>query len=171
MMNRPGGKSGGTLHLFTARRQAAGSTAGARRGGARAEKQKTVLVVDDQHVVLELVDAFLEDSDYRIYLAGSGRQALEICNRLQGAIDLLLTDVRMPGMNGPELHDRIVNRFPGVKVLFMSGFSAAEAMRFGVPEDAALIVKPFRPAELMQRIRHLIAGVLKFTAAGPAVRV
>ncbi len=168
-MTQQGGKNGGTLHLFTPRPSAVGPTSVPRRGGAGTAK-KTVLVVDDQHVVLELVDAFLEDSDYRVYLAGSGLQAIEICNRLHGAIDLLLTDVRMPGMNGPELYERIAARSPSVKVLFMSGFSATEAARFGVPEDASLIVKPFRPDELMQRMRHLIAGVLEFTAAGPAVR-
>ena len=166
-MNRQGGKSGGTLHLFTAARRPGDSTAEAQRAGAPADDQKTVLVVDDQHVVLELVDAFLEDTGFRVYLAGSGRQALEICNRLQGAVDLLLTDVRMPGMNGPELHDRIVAKFPGIKVLFMSGFSAVEAGRFGVPEDAPLIVKPFRPDDLLLRMRLLMAGVLEFTAAAP----
>ncbi len=167
-MNRQGGKPGGTLHPFTARSQAVGPTA-VRHRNARAAK-KTVLVVDDQQVVLELVDAFLEDSEYRVYLSGSGRQALEICDRLHGGIDLLLTDVRMPGMNGPELYDLIAAKYPGVKVLFMSGFSAAEASRFGVPDDAPLIVKPFRPDELLQRMRHLIAGVLEFSAAGSAVR-
>lgn len=166
-MNRQGGR-GGTLHLFTARKPT-DPAAVTRRGSARTDR-RTVLVVDDQHVVLELVDAFLEDSDYRVYLAGNGRQAIEICDRLGGAVDLLLTDVRMSDMNGPELHERIAARYPGVKVLFMSGFSAAEAARFGMPEDAPLIVKPFRPEELLQRMRHLIAGVLEFTPAGPAVR-
>ncbi len=170
-MNRQGGKSGGTLHLFTAaRRPAVGPGTGVRHGDAQLGA-KTVLVVDDQHVVLELVDAFLEDTGIRVYLAGSGRQALEVCNRLNGAVDLLLTDVRMPDMNGPELHDRVLERYPRVRVLFMSGFSAAEAARFGVPEDAPLIVKPFRPDDLLQRMRMLMAGVLQFTAAGPAARV
>ncbi len=159
VMIRQGGKSGGTLHQFSAARSRVAVPVAARRRGV-----KTVLVVDDQHVVLELVDAFLEDCDYRVYLAGSGRQALEICHRVQGAVDLLLTDVRMPGMNGPELHERIVKRYPDVKVLFMSGFSAAEAARFGVPKSAPLIVKPFRPDELLQRMRLLMAGVLEFPA-------
>ncbi len=163
-MTRSQEDSGGTLHFFsTARRAAAGSPA--RRREPRVDRQ-TVLVVDDQHVVLELVDAFLEDSCYRIYLAGRGQQALEICQRLEGKIDLLLTDVRMPGMNGPELYFRMVEQYPAVKVLFMSGFSASEAARFGVPQDAPLIVKPFRPNELLQRMRHVIAGVLEFSAAG-----
>ncbi len=128
---------------------------------------RTVLVVDDQHPVLELVDAFLEDSGHRVYLAGSGQQALDIVDRLEGAIDLLLTDVRMPAMDGPELHARIIERFPGVRVLFMSAFSAAEATRFGLPAGAPLIVKPFLPDELLERIRGIIGGALGHSAAGP----
>ncbi len=163
-MTQSRGSQGGTLHYFsTSRREAAGKTPPRR---ASRERQPTVLVVDDQHVVLELVDAFLEDSGYRVFLAGRGEQALKICERLEGGIDLLLTDVRMPGMNGPELYFRIVERHPGVKVLFMSGFSAMEAARFGVPRNAPLIVKPFRPDELQHRLRLVIAGVLEFSAAG-----
>ena len=135
-------------------------------------RQQTILVVDDQHVVLELVDAFLEKSDYRVYLAGSGHQALDIGRRLGDSIDLLLTDVRMPGMNGPELHGRLADLHSGLKVLFMSGFAASEVVRFGVPQNAPLIVKPFRPDQLLMRIRTVLAGVLVFpcpiavTAAG-----
>ena len=156
---------GGTLHFFpTARRAATGEAASPDR--ARQGRQRTVLVVDDQHVVLELVDAFLEDADYQVYLAGSGRQALDICRRLQGRLDLLLTDVRMPGMNGPELHQRMVESFPDIKVLFMSGFSSAEAARFGVADDAPLVGKPFRPDELLEGIRREIDRP-PLSAAGP----
>ncbi len=165
-MIRQGGKTGGNVYQFSTARPRAATPP--RRRGVQATK--TLLVVDDQHVVLELVDAFLEDCDYRVFLAGSGRQALEICHRVQGEVDLLLSDVRMPGMNGPEVYDRIVAKYPQVKVLFMSGFSAAEAARFGVPASAPLIVKPFRPDELLQRIRLLIAGVLEFSTAGPVAR-
>ena len=127
--------------------------------------EQTVLVVDDQHVVLELVDAFLEDSEYRVYLAGGGRQALEICQRIGPAVDLLLTDVRMPGMNGPELYERVVARHPCVRVLFMSGFQAQQAAGFGVPKDAPLLVKPFRPAELLERIGEVLAGGTRLALA------
>ncbi len=144
-----------------------GSRRKPRRSGGR--RNQTILVVDDQHVVLELVDAFLENSDYRVFLAGSGHQALEIGRRLSDSIDLLLTDVRMPGMNGPELYGRMADRYSGIKVLFMSGFAAAEAVRFGVPSDAPLIVKPFRPDQLLMRIRTVLSGVLEFPCPLPAV--
>ncbi len=156
-MAREGDKSVGNVYQFRPVRSRVTTPPSPNRGVG-----KSVLVVDDQHVVLELVDAFLEDFGYRVYLAGSGRQALEICNRVKGSVDLLLTDVRMPGMNGPELYERILERFPDVKVLYMSGFAAAEAGRFGVPDNAQLIVKPFRPDELLQRMRLVLAGVLRF---------
>lgn len=164
-MDRRGGQSGGTLHLFTPRQPAAEPAV---ESDAQVDARR-ILVVDDQHVVLELIDAFLEDTGFQVYLAGSGRQALEICGRLQGAIDLLLTDVRMPGMNGPELYERVAADYPEVKVLFMSGFSAAEAARFGMPANAPLIVKPFRPGELIQRMRVLMSGVLELPSANQAV--
>ncbi len=162
-MTRSREEQGGTLHYFTTKPRRTGAAPPRRR---RRSGRQTLLVVDDQHVVLELVDAFLEDSGYRVFLAGSGQQALDVCRRLDGGVDLLLTDVRMPGMNGPELYSRLVEQHPGVKVLFMSGFSATEAARFGVPQNAPLIVKPFRPDELLQRLRLVIAGVLEFSAAG-----
>jgi CheY-like chemotaxis protein len=146
--------NGGTLVQFPTARRTAGPARAPRRDRAEAP---TVLAVDDLPVVLELVDAFLQDSGYRVYLAEGGRRALEICHRLEGRVDLLLTDVRMPGMNGPELHQVIVDSFPGVKALYMSAFSAAEAARFGVPEGAPLVVKPFRPEELLERVQQAIA--------------
>ena len=157
-------RRGGTLHFFKAPRRRPEGVMVSRHRSHRVGKQ-SVLVVDDQRVVLELVDAFLEDSEYQVHLAGSGQQALEICERLERPIDLLLTDVRMPGMNGPELYHRLAARLPGLKVLFMSGFSASESARFGMPANAPLIVKPFRPAELMHRMNLVLAGVLEFSTA------
>ena len=165
----PSRKTNGTiLHLSTAPRL----TPALPDPGPRRHRHDgpTVLVVDDQHTVLELVDAFLDGNDFRVYLAGSGRQALEICHRIDGALDLLLTDVRMPGMNGPELHSRMVERYPGVKVLFMSGFQAPVAASFGVPEGAPLVVKPFRPDKLLRRMRMVLGGVLELAGAGQTVQ-
>ena len=119
--------------------------------------RRTVLVVDDQHVVLELVDAFLEGTGYSVYLAGDGRQALDICNRLQGAVDLLLADVRMPRMSGPELYSQVIERYPKVKVLFMSGYQSTEAVHLGLPDGAPLIGKPFRPDSLVERLHQVMA--------------
>ena len=118
--------------------------------------RQTVLVVDDQHVVLELVDAFLEDTGYSVYLAGDGRQALDICHRLRGAVDLLLADVRMPTMSGPELYRRIGEQYPQVKALFMSGYQSTEALQFGLPEEAPLISKPFRAEVLIERLQQIL---------------
>ena len=118
----------------------------------------TVLVVDDQDMVLDLVKAFLQDTDYRVVLAASGPLALDVSRRLRGLVDLLLTDVRMPGMNGPELYGRIVDGCPGARVLYMSGYGTTEATKHGVPADAPLIVKPFGPDELVQRIRSVLGG-------------
>ncbi len=119
---------------------------------------RTVLVVDDHDSMLVLVNAFLADAGYRVLEADGGAAALEICRRCDGAIDLLLTDVRMPKMDGPELHRRIVERYPGVKTLFMSGFAREWAAEEGVPEGAELIEKGFTPQELQRRVKAILNG-------------
>ena len=118
---------------------------------------QTVLVVDDLPMILDLVDAFLADSDFRVHLAAGGSQALDICHRLAGRVDLLLTDVRMPDMHGPELYRQVHQRYPEIKVLFMSGFDAFELTRLGMPESTDLLAKPFGPGELLRRMESLLS--------------
>ncbi len=119
---------------------------------------KTVLVVDDHDSMLVLVKAFLTDAGYRVLEAEGGARALEVCRRHEGAIDLLLTDVRMPKMDGPELCRRVAERHPGIKVLFMSGFAREWAEEEGVPEDAAMIEKGFTPQQLQRRVKAVLNG-------------
>ena len=118
----------------------------------------TVLVVDDLPMILGLVEAFLTSSGFRVLVAGSGRQALDVCHRVEGRIDLLLTDVRMPDMNGPQLYRRVQARYPLTRVLFMSSFDAFELAKLGMPAGTALLAKPFGSAELLQRLRGTMAA-------------
>jgi two-component system cell cycle sensor histidine kinase/response regulator CckA len=91
--------------------------------------------------------------------ADSGRAALARLEHHEGRVDLLLTDVVMPDMNGRELAARVRARFPAVKVLFMSGHDMAVVASHGVLEESvALIVKPFSSRDLAVRIRRVLDG-------------
>jgi CheY-like chemotaxis protein len=113
---------------------------------------ETVLVVEDDPAVFSLVRAVLADSGYVVLAAGSPDDALRLVDGHPHPIHLLLTDVVMPRMNGPELARRVRARRPDTKVLFMSGYSDE-----GVLEaDAALLQKPITPGALLRRLREVL---------------
>lgn len=88
--------------------------------------------------------------------ADGGERALAVSESFPGAIDLLLTDVRMPGLGGLELAGRLCLRRPGLRVLYVSGYPG-DGVR---PDGAPLLAKPFRPAELAEAVRHVLAEPL-----------
>jgi CheY-like chemotaxis protein len=118
----------------------------ARRTGA------TVLVVDDESAVRTIAARCLERGGFRVLQAGAGADALKLVDR-HGPPDLVLSDLSMPGLGGAELARRLRERWPALRVLFMSGFSAEELVRRGgIVADVELIQKPFTPARLLERV-------------------
>jgi CheY-like chemotaxis protein len=81
----------------------------------------TILLVDDQLVVLDVLAEMLQDLGHTVLAAGSGAAALARAADYPGVIDLLVTDVRMPGLSGPELAAQLTARRPGLRVLYLSG--------------------------------------------------
>jgi DNA-binding NarL/FixJ family response regulator len=80
-----------------------------------------------------------------------------MCERIPTPIDVLVTDVVMPGMGGRELADCVAERFPELKVLFMTGFTDDEFLRRGILDQGrAIMVKPFSPKELLRRLREVL---------------
>jgi CheY-like chemotaxis protein len=115
-----------------------------------------VLLVEDEAVVRVLVHEILERDGYRVIAASTPAEALE-ASRAEGAIDLLLTDVVMPGMSGTELAVKLAESRTGLKVLYMSGYSDEQAMERGLLRPGtAFIQKPFRAEELTEKIRSLL---------------
>jgi PAS domain S-box-containing protein len=115
---------------------------------------ETVLVVEDQQNVRDLACEILRRSGYTVLEAGNGAEALLICQTYTGPLHLVLTDVVMPGMNGPDLAHRIGSLKPGTKVLFMSGYTGGEIGSLGAPgEHVAYIQKPFTPESLTREVR------------------
>jgi PAS domain S-box-containing protein len=121
------------------------------------EGDETILLVEDEGPVRELVMELLESHGYTVLAAATPAEALEISGREQGRLDLLLTDVVMPGMNGRELAEQLLAKEPGLRVLFTSGYPADQLIRHGIAEAvAAFIEKPYLPDELALAVRQAL---------------
>jgi CheY-like chemotaxis protein len=118
---------------------------------------ETVLVVEDEDSVRELLRQILEQHGHAVLTARHGRDALWSAERYERPIDLLVTDVVMPEMGGGELVERLVARRPDLKVLYISGYTNDEVLRRGIQGAAASFLhKPFTSDELMRRVRKTL---------------
>ncbi len=126
---------------------------------------ETILVVDDNPVILELAQRILQGQGYAVLTAESAEEAVQVAGASAAPIDLLLTDVIMPGNNGRALADYVAEAWPDVKLLYMSGYTDDELVHQGVSAGRQdLLAKPFTPQELLARIRER----LKAAPARPA---
>jgi two-component system cell cycle sensor histidine kinase/response regulator CckA len=124
---------------------------------AAASGSETILVVEDDDAVRRLTSSVLATNGYRVLEARSADQALEVARRNAGALDLLLTDVILPGLNGRELFGRLAADSPRLRALFMSGYSGDIVARHGVLEPGVeFIGKPFAMATLARRVREVL---------------
>jgi CheY-like chemotaxis protein len=118
---------------------------------------ETVLLAEDEDGVRELVRAGLARLGYNVIDAPDGATALERAAAHAGRIDLLITDVVMPGMSARELTERLLTLHPKAKVLYMSGYSDAAIEGQGILEwGAVLLQKPFTPEALARRVREML---------------
>ncbi|MHB8772169.1 MAG: PAS domain S-box protein [Syntrophales bacterium] len=120
---------------------------------------ETVLVVEDNAMVRSLARAILAKQGYRVLIAANGTEALRALAEHAGKIDLLLTDVVMPDMNGKELFARTAQARPGIRVLFMSGYTANVIAHHGVlDEGVSFIQKPFTVHALTAKVREILGA-------------
>ena len=126
-------------------------------GGAPQDPTRpTLLLVEDEPALRMLVVTMLEEEGYLILQAGNGLDAIAVAEHHRGDIDLLLTDVVMPRMSGPELAQKLRGLRPGLEVLFMSGYNDSRLVHRGVEEAKVnLLVKPFSPDELVVKVGEL----------------
>jgi two-component system cell cycle sensor histidine kinase/response regulator CckA len=118
---------------------------------------ETILVVEDNELVRNLTREALKQYGYRVIEAPGGEQALKVIEEFQEKIDLLLTDVVMPGLNGRELADQILLSRPDIKVLYMSGYADNAIVQYGVLNSGlAFIEKPFSPETLAEMVRQIM---------------
>lgn len=127
--------------------------------GEAGERGRAVLVVEDDVLVRQLVCDALATHGYRIIEAGNPADAIERARSHAGDIDLLLSDVVMPGLGGQQVYRRVADHNPGIRVLFMSGYTADTAGDLGDPEAVwGFLHKPFTVAALRQKVDDLLAG-------------
>jgi len=120
---------------------------------------ETLLLVEDEESVRVMMRTILAERGYRVLEAASGAEALEVATRHAGTIDLLATDIVMPGMNGGQLAEALRQQRPGVKALFLSGYGDDSLARQGILEaEAAFLQKPFQLAALAQKVRAVLDG-------------
>jgi len=121
-----------------------------------AEGQETLLVVEDEDAVRNLVASALRHDRYTVLLATSAEEALQVADSYPGTIDLLLTDAIMPGKSGVELAKTLLERWPKLPVIFMSGYTEEDVHVAALNRPIELLQKPFTPRDLRQRIRRVL---------------
>jgi len=120
-------------------------------------KGETILVVEDEPALLEMVKIMLEAFGYHIIGASDGMEALGIAEKFDGTIDLLITDVIMPEMNGKDLSDRLLIFYPGLKLLFISGYTAQVIEQRGeLDQGVQFLQKPFSSKQLASCVRTIL---------------
>jgi PAS domain S-box-containing protein len=147
-------------------------TKGQQVAGDRPDASETILVTEDDPDVRGFVMGALRDVNYQVIEAGDGATALAIIARSDERIDLLLTDVVMPGMNGDELAHRARRLMPNIKVLFMTGYSRNAFIHEGrLSPDIELIEKPFRSEDLAAKVRAVLDAQIDRSNATPGETV
>jgi CheY-like chemotaxis protein len=118
---------------------------------------ETILLVEDESSVRELATAMLKRQGYHVLTAANGDDALALAAQRPGHIDLLLTDVVMPGMNGRELSERLLQLRPGLAVLFASGYTEDTILRHGVlSETTHFLAKPYTLPAIANKVRQVL---------------
>jgi PAS domain S-box-containing protein len=122
---------------------------------------ETVLLVEDEESVRRFAGDALSAQGYKVFQAGNGRDALEILERSDCRVHLVITDVVMPDMGGKELAERIRRDSPMMPVLFVSGYTAGVIRPDAPDEEVFLLQKPFGPSDLVRKVRSMLDGVAR----------
>jgi two-component system cell cycle sensor histidine kinase/response regulator CckA len=156
---------GTSFTIYLPRHEEPGRVAASEPAAARAARanggKETILIVEDEAQVRKLMDGILTRAGYKVVSAPNVTAALRSATELEGRIDLLLTDVVMPKMNGPQLAQRFASLRPNAKVLYVSGYMDVQIMALGLE----FLRKPFTPDALLERVRQVLDGAT--VPAGP----
>jgi PAS domain S-box-containing protein len=151
--------AGTTFEIHLPRAEAPAEVAAAPSAAEPERGSETILLVEDDPGVRGLTHEVLTGAGYRVLAAASGPEALALVNDSTARIDLVLTDLVMPRMNGRELTRRLQEARPGVAVLYMSGYAAGTLVHDGGLEPALpFIPKPLHPADLTRKVREVLDG-------------
>jgi CheY-like chemotaxis protein len=148
---------GTTARIFLLRSREEVESSGPAADERLTNGSETVLLVEDDAMFLELLSEVLEEKGYTVLTAADPTRALELCDRHRGPLDLLVSDMVMPGMTGSELAGQLVLKRPEIKVLLMSGYTDEALEGRGAVDDArAFLPKPFSTQEFVGTVRRLL---------------
>jgi two-component system, cell cycle sensor histidine kinase and response regulator CckA len=120
---------------------------------------KKILIVDDADQYRSMLLEFLQNEPYELFQAKDGEDALNLVESKKGEIDLLLTDIVMPRMDGMTLAEKVTAKYPHVKVIYSSGYSqSATFHEKATTGDINFIEKPFEPADLIKLVSNVLAS-------------
>jgi two-component system cell cycle sensor histidine kinase/response regulator CckA len=129
------------------------------------ESKLTILVVDDEPEIRKLVGAMVSQFGYTVLTADSGEHALTLCKNHKGPIDLLITDVVAPGMSGPMLADKLSDKMPDLKVLYISGYDNTRLVqKYVVERGHELLTKPFSVEDLRKKVQSMLPAEVRSSA-------
>jgi signal transduction histidine kinase/ActR/RegA family two-component response regulator len=117
---------------------------------------EVILLVEDEEAVRAVTGQLLQGQGFDVLIAGSPQEALVLAEQMGRPIDLLITDIIMPGMNGRMMAERLLVRFPAMKVLYLSGYNNDVLTRHGIDPGAAFLPKPYPAATLMSKVREIL---------------
>jgi CheY-like chemotaxis protein len=119
----------------------------------------TILVVEDQDAVRELIQAVLKRAGYTVLPARGAAEALQLCTHHVGAVHLIITDLVMPLMGGQELASLLIALRPEIRLLFISGYTDKTLLHYVDGDlEAPFLQKPFTPATLTEKVREALAA-------------
>ena len=128
-----------------------------RHAPAGTQRQETILVVEDEEVVRNLVRNLLRTFGYNVLEARQGEEALQILQRQPNGVDLVITDIVMPVMGGRQLGEHLASLNPNIRILYMSGYTDVAVVRQGtLGSDVAFLQKPFTPDVLARKVREVL---------------
>jgi CheY-like chemotaxis protein len=152
---------GTTFRIYLPRSEQAGTVprAAPAAAGERPRGTETVLLVEDEKSIRYTTQRFLEQLGYSVLAAECPEQALRLSGSHQGGIDLLITDVVMPGMSGHDLAVELAETYPDMKCLYISGYTANVIVHRGVLDEAvAFLAKPFSRDQIALKVREVLDG-------------
>jgi two-component system, cell cycle sensor histidine kinase and response regulator CckA len=132
------------------------------------QRDETVLLAEDEELVRNFLIAALERAGHQVVAVASAEAALEYLSRPDARVGVIVSDVVMPGMSGPELLEEVWRTMPGLPAVFMSGYTAAAMEQRPLPDQAVLLEKPFTGEQLEVAISAALAGATGDRGSRPA---
>jgi response regulator RpfG family c-di-GMP phosphodiesterase len=123
-----------------------------------AHGNETILLVEDEIAMRAMVRQLLEQGGYRVLEANNGHHALQVAQEYAGPIHLLVSDVVMPEISGPQLAEHMARLRPQTRVLFLSGYTDRAFEHLGIAPGAALLEKPFSGRGLLRKVGEILGG-------------